>query len=71
MAFSNAFPSPKRRGKKPIAIPKRTATIELSEQDLCSSRSLGRKVLRELNTISQEKFQKSGEAVLVGAHIIN
>ena len=65
VAFSNAFPSPKRRGKKPIAIPKRTTTIELSEQDLCSSRSLGRKVLRELNTISQEKFQKSGEAVLV------
>ena len=27
----NSFPSPKRRGKKPIAIPKSTATIELSE----------------------------------------
>ena len=65
MAFSNSFPSPKRWGKKPIAILKSTATIELSEQDLCSSRSLGRKVLREINTIAQERFQKSGEAVLV------
>ena len=58
VAFSNAFPSPKRRGKKPIAIPKRTATIELSEQDLCSSRSLGRKVLENL-TPSHKRSSKS------------
>lgn len=64
-AFSNAFPSPRRRGKKPIVVSKRCVNIELSEQDLSSSKCLGRKVLRELNTISQLRFQKSGEEVLV------
>ena len=27
-AFSNAFPSPRRRGKKPIVVPKRSVSIQ-------------------------------------------
>ena len=57
--FSAAFPTPKRRGKKPL-LPPKTTNIQFLEQDLSSTNALGRKVLRELNTISQERFQTPG-----------
>ena len=62
--FSAAFPTPKRRGKKPL-LPPKTTNIQFLEQDLSSTNALGRKVLRELNTISQERFQTPGNVVLV------
>ena len=65
--LTEVFPTPRRRRKTPVAVPRgpNTATIQLSEQDLSTPKALGRKVLRELNNISQEKFQKSGEEVIV------
>ena len=63
-AYSAAFPTPKRRGKKPL-LPPKTANIHLLEQDLSYPKTLGKKVLRELNTISQERFHTSGNNVLV------
>ena len=65
-ALNDAFPTSVRR-KKPIAVPKKSksVTIELSNQDLSTPKALGRKVLKELNNISQERFHKSGEEVII------
>ena len=66
-ALSDAFPTSVRRRKKPIEVPKKSksVTIKLSDEDLSTPRALGQKVLKELNNISQERFHKSGEDVII------
>ena len=64
-ALSDAFPIRVGKRKKAIVVPKKSATIELSLQDMSTPKALGRKVLRELNNISQERFQKTGEDVII------
>ena len=59
--LNNAFPAYVKRGKKPIAVPKKVVQI------VSTPKALGRKVLRELDNLSQERFQKSGEDVLIDA----
>ena len=65
--LNNAFPAHVKRGKKPIAVPKKVVQIEFTGQDMSTPKALGRKVLRELDNLSQERFQKSGEDVLIDA----
>ena len=51
--------------KKRVAIPCTVSTgIQLSKEDLSTPVALGRKVLRELNNISQQVFNRSGQEVL-------
>ena len=63
-AFSAAFPSPKSIIKKPLLPQPKSTGIKFCEQDLSSPKALGRKVLQELNTISEERFQMSAKSVL-------
>ena len=64
--LSNAFPIRSKR-KKTIVLPKKSATIQFSDQDLSTPKALGRNVLRELDNLSQERFQKSGKDILIEA----
>ena len=48
-AYSTVFPTPKRRGKKPLPPPKSTTNIQLLQQDLSSPKALGRKVLSQFH----------------------
>ena len=59
--LSAAFPTPRR---KAISRAK-TTTIKLSKADISTPTSLGRKILQELNQISQQAFQKSGQEILI------
>ena len=68
-SLSAAFPTPRRKAVRPRgrliskAVTEST-TIKLSKKDLSSPSNLGRKVLQDLNRISLEKFQKSGQELL-------
>ena len=62
--LNNSFPSASRKRKVIKAVPK-LVTIKLSEEDLHSPQDLGQKVLMELDNISQDWFQKSGEDIIV------
>ena len=60
------FPKPRRRAIKATStLAKSMKTIELSTTDLSTPSNLGRKVLQDLNKISQDTFQKSGQEVLI------
>ena len=61
-ALSNAFPLPKRIRKKPA---QNGSHNNIYEQDLSTPRALGRKALKELENISQERFQRPGYDVLI------
>lgn len=60
---SKAFPTPVRRGRKIIVRPT-SQNITLTEKDLTSPKSLGRKVFNELNTISKDQFNVTAVNVL-------
>ena len=58
---SAAFPAPIRRVRKSVVKPPSSMKIALSEENLTSPKSLGRKVLQELNTISKQQFNMPAE----------
>ena len=63
--LTSVFPRSVKRGRKKTVRPYRGShTISLSKQDLSSPAALGGRVLKELTTISQQVFNKTGQEVL-------
>ena len=54
--LSTAFPIPVKKKRKVLKIS--NATIKLSKGDLCSTKTLGGKILTEFTNISQKAFTK-------------
>ena len=64
-ALISAFPLATRRCKVTKRVPTKPL-IELSVHDLSSSqKNIGRKILKKLNTLSQDQFQTSAEEVIM------
>ena len=62
--LENTFPRSAKCGKNKAVQPHKCSTISLSTQDLSSSAALGGRILKELTSISQQVFNKTGQEVL-------
>ena len=65
VVFSKAFPSPKRRGKKPVVVPKSTATINLLREIFPPLGLLAKKCWKSLTQSHKGDFENQGKMCLV------
>ena len=62
----NVFPTPAKRVRKPV-VTVESHSIKFTEKDLSSTKAIGRRMLKDFDDITQQRFQKSVQEVLAEA----